>query len=120
MINLSSFIRYQARRRPDETALVCGEVRVTYIEFYQRILAMAGWLHAQGVSEGDVVAVLMKNSTTFLDIAFATSHIGAVLLPINFRLAADEVSYIVNDARAKLLLADDELMDRATGCDRVE
>ena len=50
---------------------------------------------------GDVVAVLMKNSTAFLELVFATSHIGAVFLPINYRLSADEVGYIVGNAGAQ-------------------
>ena len=51
---------------------------------------------------------MMKNSAAFLELAFATSHLGAVFLPINFRLAADEVEYIVGNADAKLLFADAE------------
>ena len=50
----------------------------------------------------------MKNSAAFLEIAFAVSHLGAVFLPINFRLAADEVEYIIGNAQAKLLFADAE------------
>ena len=62
----------------------------------------AGWLAAQGIGAGDVVAVLMKNSAAFLELVFATSHLGAVFLPINFRLSADEVGYIVGNAGAQL------------------
>ena len=47
-----------------------------------------GWLASRGIGAGDVVAVLMKNSAAFLELVFATSHIGAVFLPINFRLSA--------------------------------
>ena len=50
----------------------------------------------------------MKNSAAFLELAFAVSHLGAVFLPINFRLAADEVRYIAESAGAKLLFADAE------------
>ncbi len=52
----------------------------------------------------------MKNSTAFLELAFATSHLGAIFLPINFRLAADEVAYVTQNAGAKLVLADDEFL----------
>ena len=55
-----------------------------------------------GSAPNDVVAVLMKNSAAFLDIAFATSHIGAIFLPINYRLAPDEVDYIVENSGARL------------------
>ncbi len=69
----------------------------------------AGWLASRGIGADDVVAVLMKNSAAFLELVFATSHIGAVFLPINFRLARDEVGYIVGNAGARILIADAEL-----------
>ncbi len=73
------------------------------------MLRVAALLHARGVGAGDVVALLMKNSPAFLELSFAVSHLGAVLLPINFRLASDEVRYITEDAGAKLVALDDEL-----------
>src|SRR5439155_23910158 len=82
---------------------------VSYADFDQRIRKVAGWLAGRGIRRGDVVAVLMKNSTAFLELVFAASHIGAVCLPINFRLSADEVGYIVGNAGARLLIADEEL-----------
>ena len=57
----------------------------------------------------------MKNSAAFLDIAFAASHIGAIFLPINFRLASDEIAYIVENAGARVLIADEELGANAAG-----
>ena len=51
----------------------------------------------------------MKNSAAFLELVFATSHIGAVFLPINYRLSADEVGYIVGNSGARILIADEEL-----------
>ena len=57
----------------------------------------------------------MKNSAAFLELVFATSHIGAVYLPINYRLSADEVAYIVGNSGAKLLIADEELANAAAG-----
>lgn len=109
MVNLSAFIRYHAIRHPDRIAIVYGDQRITYGDFWDRIQRMAGWLAAQGIGVGDVVAVVMKNSAAFLEIAFATSHLGAVFLPVNYRLAAAEVAFITNNADAKLILADAEL-----------
>jgi len=84
-------------------------------EFDGRIGRVGGWLASRGIGAGDVVAVLMKNSAAFLELVFATSHIGAVFLPINYRLSADEVSYIVGNSGARILIADEELADIATG-----
>lgn len=115
MINLSSFIAFHARRTPDRCALKYRGEDITYAEFDRRIRQVAGWLAARGIGPGDVVAVLMKNSTAFLELVFATSHIGAVFLPINYRLSADEVGYIVGNSGAHILIADEEFSGIAAG-----
>ncbi|MCP3413726.1 AMP-binding protein [Bradyrhizobium brasilense] len=115
MINLSSFIAFHARRTPDRCALKYRGEDVSYADFDLRIRQIGGWLAARGIAPGDVVAVLMKNSTAFLELVFATSHIGAVFLPINYRLSADEVGYIVGNSGARLLVADEEFAAIAGG-----
>jgi acyl-CoA synthetase (AMP-forming)/AMP-acid ligase II len=108
MVNLSSFIRFHATRTPRRIAIVFKDQHITFAELLRRIEKTAGYLAAQGIKPDDVVAVVMKNSVAFLELAFAVSHLGAVFLPINFRLAADEVEYITGNAEAKLVLADAE------------
>jgi fatty-acyl-CoA synthase len=109
MINLSSFIAFHARRTPGRTAFRYRGEDISYASFDELIRKVGGWLRSQGIGEGDVVAVLMKNSAAFLELTFATSHIGAVFLPINYRLSRDEVGYIVGNAEARILIADEEL-----------
>ena len=115
MINLSSFIAFHARRTPERCALKYRGEDISYAAFDARIRKVAGWLASRGIGAGDVVAVLMKNSAAFLELVFATSHIGAVFLPINFRLSADEVGYIVGNSGARILIADEELGSLAAG-----
>jgi fatty-acyl-CoA synthase len=115
MINLSSFIAFHARQSPARCALKYRGEEISYAAFHERIRLVGGWLSSRGIGAGDVVAVLMKNSAAFLDIAFAVSHIGAVFLPINFRLSADEVAYIVENSGARILIADQELACSAVG-----
>ncbi|WP_407169327.1 AMP-binding protein [Bradyrhizobium sp. ORS 111] len=115
MINLSSFIAFHAKRTPDRCALKYRGEDIAYASFDQRIRQAGGWLAARGIGPGDVVAVLMKNSAAFLELVFAVSHIGAVFLPINYRLSADEVGYIVGNSGARLLIADEELAEAAAG-----
>jgi len=115
MINLSSFIAFHARRTPDRCALKYRGEDISYVVFDERIRKVGGWLAARGIGSGDVVAVLMKNSSAFLELVFATSHIGAVFLPINYRLSADEVGYIVGNSGARILIADEELAAIAGG-----
>jgi fatty-acyl-CoA synthase len=115
MINLSSFIAFHARRTPDRCALKYRGEDISYADFDGRIRRVGGGLASRGVGAGDVVAVLMKNSTAFLELVFATSHIGAVFLPINYRLSADEVGYIVGNSGARMLIADEEFASIAAG-----
>ncbi|MGZ5829465.1 MAG: AMP-binding protein [Xanthobacteraceae bacterium] len=115
MINLSSFIAFHARQTPQRCALKYRSEEISYAAFNRRVQIVGGWLASRDIGADDVVAVLMKNSAGFLDIAFAISHIGAVFLPINYRLASDEIAYIVENAGARLLIADEELGASAAG-----
>ncbi|MDM9558452.1 AMP-binding protein [Bordetella petrii] len=111
MFNLSASIAYHARRTPDRTAIIYRDVPVSYAQFHARILQTAAMLRAHGIGRNDVVALFMKNSTAFLELAFAASYLGAVFLPVNYRLAAPEARYILGDAGAKLLFVDEEFTD---------
>lgn len=109
MANISRCVRYHALRSPDRTALVYEGRHIGYAELWNRIGCVAGLLRARGVKPGDRVAMLMKNSVAFIEIALAISHVGAAIVPINFRLAPDEVDYILEDSGAVLLFRDEEL-----------
>jgi fatty-acyl-CoA synthase len=115
MINLSSFVAFHARQTPERCALKYRGEEISYAAFNERIQIVGGWLVSREIGPDDVVAVLMRNSAAFLDIAFAISHIGAVFLPINYRLASAEIAYIVENAGARLLIADEEFGASAAG-----
>jgi acyl-CoA synthetase (AMP-forming)/AMP-acid ligase II len=121
MVNLSAFIAYHARCTPERVAIVYEGERITYRDLHARILHTAGLLAGgeigagRGIGAGDVVAVFMKNSAAFLELAFAASHLGAVFLPVNFRLANDEVRYILENSGARILFYDEELAPVAGG-----
>ncbi|WP_026437355.1 AMP-binding protein [Acidovorax sp. JHL-9] len=109
MVSVSASVAWWARTQPERLALVYGEQRLTYADLQQRVDHAAAMLQAQGIVAGDVVALLMKNSAAFLELSLAISHVGAVLLPVNYRLGAEEVGYIADHAGVKFLFADDEL-----------
>ncbi len=119
MVALSASVSWWAHADPARLAIVFKDQRVSYAELYERVCKLAGFLAERGVRPGDVVALLMKNSSAFVELALAVSHVGAVLLPINYRLGTDEVTYIVDHSDAKLLFVDTELTDAATGCPHV-
>ena len=119
MVNLSAFIHFHALRQPNKLALVYGGDRISYGQLDRRIARMAAFLASRDIGPGDIVAVFMKNSAAFLEIAFAASHLGAVFLPVNYRLSHDECSYIVTHAGAKILFADEEFAETVAGIGNV-
>ncbi|HUY64645.1 MAG TPA: AMP-binding protein [Acidimicrobiales bacterium] len=98
----------------DEPGVAGSLGSLTYGEVHDRALGMALALDDMGVGAGDRVAIVSPNSARFLISFFGTSGFGRVLVPINFRLHADEVSYIVEHSGASVLLVDPEL-DQALG-----
>lgn len=119
MVSLHTAVRYWAERAPERCALAYAGQRIGYGELHQRVQHAAGLLAAQGIARGDVVALLMKNSVAFIELSLAISHLGAVLLPINYRLGAEEVAYILEHAGAALLLVDEEFSALASNFPRV-
>jgi fatty-acyl-CoA synthase len=113
MVSLSASVAWWARTEPGRTALVYEEQRIGFGELQSRVEAAAGLLRDQGVRPGDVVALLMKNSAAFIELALAISRLGAVLLPINYRLGAEEVAYILDHSGAVLLFCDEEFVASA-------
>lgn len=108
MVNLSAFLGYHAGRIPDHPALIYEGRSISYAQLLGRVEKAARLLAAHRIGAGDIVAVFMKNSPAFLEIAFAASHVGAIFLPINFRLSAEECRYVTSHAEAKILFADEE------------
>ena len=109
MVSVSASVAWWARTEPERLALVHAGVRLSYAQLQQRVERAAALLAARGVKAGDVVALLMKNSAAFLELSLAISHVGAVFLPVNYRLGKDEVDYIASHAGVRLLFADEEL-----------
>jgi acyl-CoA synthetase (AMP-forming)/AMP-acid ligase II len=97
------FLRYAEQQYPRRTAVVCGKERFTYAELADRAGRLAGALRKAGVREGDRVAFLSANCHRLLEAYYGVIEAGAVLLPLNIRLAAEELAYILNDAGARLL-----------------
>ncbi|GAJ96712.1 AMP-binding protein [Agrobacterium rhizogenes] len=115
MFNLSRFLAQNARVAPKAEALVYEGVRLDWESLEARVGHLAWCLRQRGLSEGSIVALLMKNSLAYVELIYAIGHIGAVVLPMNFRLSADEVRYITLHAGAQLIFADDIFVDATEG-----
>jgi fatty-acyl-CoA synthase len=108
---LGDALRRTAARLPGKTAIVCGEVQWTYAQFDALCNRLANGLAASGVRAGDRVAILSRNSHAFAAMRFALARLGAVLVPINFMLNAEEVAYILRHAGARLLCTGPDMVE---------
>lgn len=95
---LQSALRRAVRFSPDNTATIVEGRKQTYREFAERVSRVAQGLRERGVGPGDRVALYLLNSTRFIETAYACFEIGAAIVPLNTRLAADELVFILNDA----------------------
>src|SRR6266699_2122231 len=98
-------------------AVVCGDTRYTWNDFDRRTDALARGLAASGVRLGDRVAVLMLNCHRYLELYYACARMGAVIVPLNIRLARAEIVFILNDSETKALVVDQTFAAHATGRD---
>jgi len=108
---VDDFLRRAAQLYSGKTAVVDGDVRLTYAELQVRVNKMSNALLAQGITKGDRVGILSPNSHFFLESFYATSQIGAILVPLNFRLQSSDIEYILDHAGVVCLLADRELAE---------
>ena len=104
------FLRYSEQQFPHKTAVVCGERRFTYAEFGDRAGRLAGALRNAGVKAGDRVAFLSLNCHRLLEAYYGIPEAGGILLPLNIRLAASELAYILNDSGAAVLFLEEEFV----------
>ncbi len=106
-------LEHHARRAPSKPLAVFGDDVVTYQEMVDWAAALAGGLEARGVGAGDVIGLLSYNRIEFLATIFAANHVGAIAMPINWRLAAAELRFILEHSRARALVCDEALVELA-------
>ncbi len=107
-MNLGQQLKMNAKKYPATVALKDKQRSFTYPETNQRVNRLAHRLYSLGLSKGDKVAVFMENSIEIVEIFLATAKTGLVIVPINFRLVAREVEYIVDNSDAKAFFVDAE------------
>ena len=105
-IGLGNWLYQRARRTPERKALTFEGDTWSYGTLLDKIDGLAGRLAAHGVKRGARVAFLGFNQPAFLVTLFATARLGAIFVPLNFRLTGPELAFIINDAGAHALIAD--------------
>jgi fatty-acyl-CoA synthase len=107
VVRFADLLLAAADRDPDGEALVFEAQRLTYGELEQRALRAARSLAAQGVGPGGKVGVLMPNCPEFVELLFATSLLGAVMVPINSRFAPRELGYVIANGDVEVVITSD-------------
>jgi len=99
---------------PDKEAVIYGDQRRTYGQFFLRVNRLASALKKRGIGKGDKVAFICPNTPPMLEAHYAVPMIGAALVSINIRLSSGEISYIINHSDSKALFVDNEFADLVT------
>ena len=109
----TAFLRRSATVYPDKTAVIDGDHRWTYAQLFDRCTRLAGALRGAGVQAGERVAVLAPNTHVLLEAHYGVPFAGAVLVALNMRLTAADLTYIIEHSDAKILIYDTEFTDTA-------
>jgi acyl-CoA synthetase (AMP-forming)/AMP-acid ligase II len=102
-INLGTLFSRTAKTYGGKTAIIFNDKRISFDELNRRINSLSNALTGLGIRKNDKVATLFFNTPEFLETYFAIVKIGGVVVPLNFRLVAEELSYMLNDSKAKVL-----------------
>lgn len=103
-MNIWMTLEKAAALYPSKIGAVDGVRRFTYREILHRVSCLAGFFHAQGLKERDRVAILEFNTHRFLESYYASASQGLILTPLNFRLSAQEIAYILKDSQSRWLI----------------
>ncbi|MFJ4656881.1 AMP-binding protein [Nocardia sp. NPDC088792] len=112
---LGDLLEHWGRERPDSLAIEYGDLKWTWAQWRARVRQLTGALQATGIGPGDTVAVVDKNHPACLEVSFAAGNLGAANAVINWRLAGDELDYVLNDCGPKVLVVGAELPRNPSG-----
>ncbi|SEH48812.1 Acyl-CoA synthetase (AMP-forming)/AMP-acid ligase II [Mycolicibacterium rutilum] len=123
---LDERLAYWAETKPDSEAMTYFERTWTWAEWNDRVRRLAGALQQRGIKRGDVVSFLDMNHPACVELTLAAASLGAANAIFNFRLAADELDYVINDSGAKLMIVGrdfaptiDKIRDRLTAVEEI-
>jgi 2-furoate---CoA ligase len=115
MLDLGTSFLASVARDPDALAIVDGEVRLSYREWYQRISALVAGLDALGLKPGDHLITLLQNRAEAATIHWACQFAGIIITPLNWRATADELDFCTTDAAAKAIVYEAVSADAVRG-----
>jgi long-chain acyl-CoA synthetase len=113
-LTIASMLAESATRFADNTAVVLGDLRLTYAQLWAHAKQYAAVLREQGIGPGDKVAVLLPNTPHFPLAYYGTIALGAVVVPVHALLKAEEIEYVLSDSGAKALICAAPLLGEGT------
>jgi fatty-acyl-CoA synthase len=120
---LGSWPQRRARMTPDRIALTDGSNGLTYRRLADRSAALSNAFRNLGIEHGDRIAYLGPNHSTYFDVLFGATALGAIMVPVNTRLAAPELEYVLTDSGASLVVvapSHRQVLERAIGGDAAQ
>ncbi|RIW38933.1 long-chain-fatty-acid--CoA ligase [Bacillus salacetis] len=108
-MNISTLLERNARKYPYQEAVISGEQRMNYWELDHQVNKFASALKQQGIDAGDKVVLYMPNTMEFVITYFSVMRLGGIIVPINAKLAGEEVQYILEHSDAKALVVHEML-----------
>jgi len=109
-MSLFEILQKKAANSPEKEAVICGNYQYTYFQLKERVDKLASCLLSLGIQKNDKIAIIHRNCHRYLEIYFAAAKIGAVLVPINYRLSGEDFLFILNDSQAQWLIAQPDLV----------
>ena len=110
-MNVGDWTAKQSAVIPNKVALISDGNEMTYKELNNRVNHLANALISYGIRKGDRVAALLYNSFEFVEVYFSLAKIGAIFVPLNFRLAGLELKYMLTDSESKILIFDESFLE---------
>jgi fatty-acyl-CoA synthase len=118
--NWSNQLARHAMMQPDATALRFLGRTTTWGDLDRRVTALAGALRRRGVAFGDRVMILMLNRTEFIESYLAANRLGAIAVPVNFRMTPGEIAFLVSDCQAAVVITESVLAEVAVAVRAIE
>jgi long-chain acyl-CoA synthetase len=109
-MDLQQILEHAVRFYANRTAVVCGTTHLTYRGLAERVRRLCRGLHGLGITKGDRLAVLMYNCHRYFELYYATPETGTLAVPLNIRLSAGEIAYILNDSGSNTLFVGPEFL----------
>ena len=110
-MNIAWWVQRWAHLHPRKCAIIFKDEKITYLELNERANRASCWLQSLGIEKGDRVAAMLNNCPEFIELFLACARLGAIFVPLNFRLAAAELEYLLKNCRPRLFVFGHEFSD---------